>query len=371
VLIEAIAQVRGLPAPYIPGLAIPQGAAGQLVAVAALLFVATPTVVASFPTPPAHASSGSPADASQTLAIMFPVAHNEAPAAAVAAMPQERDQPTIDYTVKRGDSLWKIADRLLGDGARYVEIVDLNQDVLNGRPDFITSGTVLKVPSESNEPDADDLADHYVVEPGDTLSTIAEARLGDPMRYPETFDASRDTVQPDGALLTDPDLIRPGWELTIPGPLPTNGHVPSHKAEPPVAVHPPADPPTENPTPTPEPTSGSTAEAGSHDTATSANDVNGADQEGGPGWLVPGLTGAGAVLAGAVLLTIRAHRRTQLPYRRPGQTITPPPPELRDVEKTAFVSGAPLTASMPRSWLCRCRRGIACWAGVSRLVRSA
>ena len=52
------------------------------------------------------------------------------------------------------------------------------------------------------------------MQPGDTLSEIAEAKLGDPMRYPELFEASRDTVQPDGATLTDPDLIRPGWEIT-------------------------------------------------------------------------------------------------------------------------------------------------------------
>ena len=36
------------------------------------------------------------------------------------------------------------------------------------------------------------------MKPGDTLSEIAEAKLGDPMRYPELFEASRDTVQPDG-----------------------------------------------------------------------------------------------------------------------------------------------------------------------------
>ena len=61
---------------------------------------------------------------------------------------------------------------------------------------------------------------------------------------------------------------------------------------------------------------------------------------------MPGLTGAGAVLAALVLLAVRAHRNTQLRYRRPGQTIAPPPEELRAVEKTAFVSGAPLTTTI-------------------------
>ena len=54
---------------------------------------------------------------------------------------------TERYTVKRGDSLWKIAEERLGDGTRYVELVALNEAVLDGRPDFLLPGTVLKVPS--------------------------------------------------------------------------------------------------------------------------------------------------------------------------------------------------------------------------------
>ena len=60
VVLEVISQVRGLPAPSLPGLGGPQRAAGQLVAVAALLFVAAPTILAAFPTPPAHAAAAAP-----------------------------------------------------------------------------------------------------------------------------------------------------------------------------------------------------------------------------------------------------------------------------------------------------------------------
>lgn len=60
VVLEVISRVRGLPAPSLPGLGGPQRAAGQLVAVAALLFVAAPTIVAAFPTAPAPAAAAAP-----------------------------------------------------------------------------------------------------------------------------------------------------------------------------------------------------------------------------------------------------------------------------------------------------------------------
>lgn len=341
VVLEVVSQVRGLPAPTLPGLDAPQRAVGQLVAVAALLFVATPTVVAAFPTPPARAATAPILEAPRLAAVeVAPLLPQAAPLLASADSPTTV-RTTIDYTVKRGDSLWKIAERQLGDGTRFTEIVDLNKGVLNGRPDFIVSGTVLKVPYEASEVDTDGPAEEYVVQPGDTLSEIAEARLGDPMRYPELFEASRDTVQPDGVTLTDPDLIRPGWEITIPGRAKHKAEVPE---EPPVEVEPPVDvtPPVEPPSvePTTEPTESADQEP---TPAVSSTDEADDVESSAPGWLMPGLAGAGAVLASLLLLAVRAHRNTQLRYRRPGQTIAPPPEELRAVEKTAFVAGAPLT----------------------------
>lgn len=57
---------------------------------------------------------------------------------------------------------------------------------------------------------------HQVVR-GDTLWDIAESYLGAGERYPEIFNASAGTVQPDGRHLTDPNLIYPGWQVTVPG----------------------------------------------------------------------------------------------------------------------------------------------------------
>jgi hypothetical protein len=41
------------------------------------------------------------------------------------------------------------------------------------------------------------------------------------------------------------------------------------------------------------------------------------------------------------LITVRAHRRTQQRYRRPGFTLAPPPPQVRDIEKTVTATGGP------------------------------
>lgn len=51
------------------------------------------------------------------------------------------------YTVKDGDSLWKIAASQLGDGNRYKEIIKLNPDVSAGGENLAV-GTKLKIPAQ-------------------------------------------------------------------------------------------------------------------------------------------------------------------------------------------------------------------------------
>ncbi|WP_055483201.1 BTAD domain-containing putative transcriptional regulator [Sphaerimonospora mesophila] len=63
------------------------------------------------------------------------------------------------YQVRRGDCLWTIAERHLGDGERYTEIVQLNQGrvMTDGarftRPDLIHPGWVLRVPTTAKHLD--------------------------------------------------------------------------------------------------------------------------------------------------------------------------------------------------------------------------
>lgn len=49
------------------------------------------------------------------------------------------------YTVKSGDSLWKIAQSILGKGSRYMEIYNLNRDKIKD-PNVIYEGQVLTMP---------------------------------------------------------------------------------------------------------------------------------------------------------------------------------------------------------------------------------
>lgn len=50
----------------------------------------------------------------------------------------------------------------------------------------------------------------YTVKRGDSLSKIAKALMGDPMKYPAIFEANK-------PMLKDPNLIYPGQVLRIPG----------------------------------------------------------------------------------------------------------------------------------------------------------
>ncbi|MFX5340178.1 LysM peptidoglycan-binding domain-containing protein, partial [Acinetobacter baumannii] len=56
----------------------------------------------------------------------------------------------------------------------------------------------------------------YVVRKGDTLWDIAEDHLGDPTRYREIFHLNQGRAQADSHALTDPDEILVGWILELP-----------------------------------------------------------------------------------------------------------------------------------------------------------
>lgn len=113
------------------------------------------------------------------------------------------------YTVQKGDSLWNIAQKQLGDGSKWTEIYKLNSDVIGQNPDLIFSGTELKMPGLDQTTVAD--AGRYTVQPGDNLWDIAQKQLGDGTKWGDLYKANADVIG------GNPRLILPGQELSMPG----------------------------------------------------------------------------------------------------------------------------------------------------------
>ncbi|NKQ55572.1 hypothetical protein HFP15_22055 [Amycolatopsis sp. K13G38] len=77
----------------------------------------------------------------------------------------------------------------------------------------------------------------------ESLYRIAQRELGDGNRWPELFHLNEGRLQPDGRALTDPHLIRPGWVLQLPGdaiPRPTAPPPAPATPQPPARAEPPA-----------------------------------------------------------------------------------------------------------------------------------
>lgn len=245
VVIEVVAALRGRRSPHVRGLGAQQRAAAVLVgAVITMLVVApsaTPALAATMPTDVAETGTATAAPVtSDASAATGPAAGAGEQAGDRAAV----DEPAAEtYTVQPGDSLWRISEQTLGDGAHFKRIADLNYGVRQAdggaldAGNWIEPGWVLQLPAGASAEGPDgpsgtvdvrrsggDAAGptsaesaEVTVESGDTLWGIAEEELGDGTKYPEVFEASRTTEQPGGERLTDPDLILPGWTVTVPG----------------------------------------------------------------------------------------------------------------------------------------------------------
>ncbi len=76
------------------------------------------------------------------------------------------------------------------------------------RPTFVVGPSVSPQPLASPSPPV--AANDYVVQPGDTLRSIARDKYGDPEQWPRIYDANRDVIG------DDPDALRAGSRLRIP-----------------------------------------------------------------------------------------------------------------------------------------------------------
>ena len=92
------------------------------------------------PAPPAAPQSSATSQVSATLQVSTPVAAPPAPAVGLAVVPELQS-----ITVVRGDSLWRISRRILGQGQRYTQIYEANPKQIRD-PNRIFPGQVLVAP---------------------------------------------------------------------------------------------------------------------------------------------------------------------------------------------------------------------------------
>ncbi len=169
-LVELASRIRGRATPHLPGLGAAQWLSAQLISSVAL-------------------AAGSPA-----ALVMAAVP----PAAVVAAAPAALADTAT-------------ASRDAGDGpVRFA-----SADTRSGLGQVTTTGT-QGPPGQAHARVLRLTHSAYQVRRGDCLWTIAERHLGDGDRYTEIAQLNRGRVMTDGARFTQPDVIRPGWVLRMP-----------------------------------------------------------------------------------------------------------------------------------------------------------
>lgn len=104
------------------------------------------------------------------------------------SVPQEPSEEYFIYEVKSGDTLWRISQQYLGSGSRYTEIMKLND--LKSEIIYAGMKLKIPV-SQNSEPEAEETFREYTVKKGDTLWKIAKSKLGSGDRYTEIIVLNR------------------------------------------------------------------------------------------------------------------------------------------------------------------------------------
>ncbi|MCZ7576322.1 MAG: LysM peptidoglycan-binding domain-containing protein [Dehalococcoidia bacterium] len=138
--------------------------------------------------------------------------------AATPASALETEIVPTTYTVVRGDNLWRIAERYLGDGFRWRDIWKLNQQrtMTDGRtfvdPNLIYPGWILELPRDAINPEPE------AVSEGDSLDVTPELEpTPEPSPVPPTPSptpvAPAPTAVPGGQVAPSDDGSGSGTEL--------------------------------------------------------------------------------------------------------------------------------------------------------------
>lgn len=371
VVAEILAGLRRVATPSIPLLGSAQWAASRLVASAAVLLALTSTVTSPTLASASTVTATRAVDDRPTLDLPTTAPQHAAEPEPTAAEQPNRGAELPTVIVQRGDTLWDIAERHLGDGARFTDIQDLNL----GRPQadgtalsdshWIYPGWTLLLPPDAAgltpsppvEPTApvQPSPSEVVVEPGDSLWKLAEEHLGNGERYTEIYAANAGKPQTDGTTLTDPNLIEPGWHLTIPANPTIAAGAPAVPAfpTPPEAPEParpaPGQPMTGGPdAATAVPTASSSTTTEHPPAPNSLGQAGDATTE--AGHRAPLFIGLSALTAAGIVGELGRRRHLQHRARRVGESIPMPAPgaQTAAVESTLRRAATPVTLAQLR-----------------------
>ncbi|MCZ4125764.1 LysM peptidoglycan-binding domain-containing protein [Streptomyces sp. H39-S7] len=381
-LVELVAVLRRRSAPRIRGLSGMQSLASFLIGGIVLL---APT-----------AASAATATHAAAVSVTQSVTQGESsPSASASSAAAADDTHWLTHTVTSPtESPWDLAEHYLGAGQRWKDIAALNPEIpaLAAGDGYLPQGAVIKLPADarpttpstSSTPSADPLPTTqaesreqtqatpinstttpttartgpaapttYVVVPDDSLTRIAQERLGDADQWPKIYDLNRGHLQPGGHHLTDPDLIYPGEHLKLPaaaGTTPPSAPVTPHPQQKPSAPteQAPTHAPTEHPAPAPSttapdspqpspstqlpqpsatpsvPATRAPAPNGVPSPATSVPAGTTTAESTATGSRMPVYALGGGLLAAALLTLLATRRKLQQRRRRPGRRVPLP-----------------------------------------------
>ncbi len=109
------------------------------------------------------------------------------------------------YTVKKNDTLMKIAFEVYGDITRWRDIFDMNRDKLKNA-NMIMAGTKIKYEKPVQEPDVGHNGEPYLIKSGDTLGSIADDVYAQRSKWKKIYENNKD-------LIRDPNRIYAGFYI--------------------------------------------------------------------------------------------------------------------------------------------------------------